>query len=205
MTSLGIFFIAQNKLTLPPFTIFDACLTGALVFWFYFGKSRLAIILLILHFLIGKIIHWHYFVERPFSIVVIITMLCGLLVGARGVFKHKATQAKEMNMQTENRTKEKNYLLPLGWGAFWISALVLCGQLFGGVEKDPAILALQENFSWTALFTSLTYILGSNLFTILAFVAGLVAYKKQGNVAGSRLIFLSCGLLILSAICQFIR
>ena len=112
-----------------------------------------------------------------------------LLVGTRGVFGYKGSQSEEKSMETKNRTKEKNFLLPLGWVSFWISVLAFCGQLFGGVKKDAAILALQEGFSWLALFTSIACILGSNLFTILALWAGLVAYKKQGNSAGLRLIF----------------
>ncbi len=87
-----------------------------------------------------------------------------------------------------------------GWIILAISCLSIYGHIYEPPLRDPAIEALLTRPSFRALAGTIGVLIGPNIFTFLALIAGIYVYRGKKNPAGKGLVFASIALIIANSI-----
>lgn len=98
------------------------------------------------------------------------------------------------------KVEKRSRSLILGWISFGINAIIFLGSPTSAIPKDYIIKELFQNLSVTALLGTIFYCIGVNIFTVLAFLVGFLAWKRNGDEKGRTLAHVSIILFILSSI-----
>ncbi len=103
---------------------------------------------------------------------------------------------------SENSQLKQSPKLILGWISFAINLLLLVGYFIGVPIGDSSISRALRHPSATLLVSSVLYLFGINIFTLMAFATGLVSWIKQESRNGKWLAIASTALFIAMSVTQ---
>ena len=107
-------------------------------------------------------------------------------------------------MREELSQKSKNRILTGAWVLIALQVLVLIGSIIDRQGHDPAIEALLQKPTTTAMVGTFGYLIGINALAIVLLIAGLTLWWHNENKEGKTIIALAIIALVINSMLAFL-